>query len=129
MVVATLISGVTLMFMPAKAVPTITIEEWIAKFQTWRRRLTLTTSLGLGWIAVGFAWHYLRLPTSTSLIVSWSILLLVLYVVPRYYVHCLRLCRCPNCDELFGYRGAFAPYPHCCRNCNFTVTRQGEIAE
>jgi hypothetical protein len=129
LIVATFISGLILMFMASQAVPTITIDQWMAKFHAWRRRLRLTTSVCLCWIGIGFAWYYLKLPTSTWLIASWSVLMVVFYVVPHYYVRCLRLCRCPNCDELFGYRGAFARYPHRCRSCDFTITRQGKITK
>ena len=129
MLVATFASGFVLMFMPPQTAPTIAMDAWMAKFRTWRRRLTFTTSLCVCWIGIAFAWHYLKLPTSTSLIALWSILMFVLFVVPHYYVLVLRQCRCPRCDELFGYRGAFARYPYCCRNCKFTVTRDCEIAK
>jgi hypothetical protein len=129
MVIATFVGGFILMFMPPQAVPTITMDEWLAKFRTWRRRLTFTASLCVCWIGLALAWHYLTLPNNTTLVVSWSVLMFVLYVVPHYYVHVLRQCRCPMCDQLFGYRGAFARYPHCCQHCRFTVNRDCEIAK
>ena len=129
MVVATFVSGFILMFAPPQTVPTMTMDAWIAKFRTWRRRLTFTTSLCVGWIGIAAAWHCLELPTSTLLNSFWSVFMLLVYVVPHYYVHVLRQCCCPRCDELFRYRGAFARYPHCCRYCNFTVTRDCEIVK
>jgi hypothetical protein len=129
MVVATFISGLVLMFTPPQAVPTITMDAWIAKYRTWRRRFTFATVLCICWIGIAFAWHYLRFPTSSLLIAFWSVLMFVFYAVPHSYVHGLRQCRCPSCDEVFGFRGAFARYPHCCRNCNFTVALTCEIAK
>jgi hypothetical protein len=127
MIVATFVSGFILMFLP-QTIPRIEIQTSINKYRNLRRRLTLLAWCYVIWAAIAVGWLALSLPMNAWPISVWSFLMFVCYVLLRYSARVLDLWRCPKCDQLFGRRGAFARYPHCCRNCGFTVDRDGDIA-
>ncbi|QDU90757.1 hypothetical protein Pla175_41690 [Pirellulimonas nuda] len=119
-IAATFVSGFLLMFLP-QAIPHIEIQASIHRYQNLRRRLTVLAWCYVVWGAIAIGWLAIELPTNDWLIAIWLLLMLICYAVLGHTARLLDLWRCPACDQMFGRRASFERYPHCCRNCGFTV--------
>lgn len=99
------------------------------KYRRIRRRFFRLGLLTYVWLLVGFVLGQVHLLVRGSptiwFIIAWIVPTLTWGSLLMHNHACLDKWRCPDCGHRFPTLGVFARYPHVCRNCGFSIDRQG----